>query len=133
MSVGAAGLGLVNTGTSPVHAGLSFDYIGEPLGLAAFASRYSRRRPPEHAVEMPSGVVVDAAGSAMGRRGLPLAARVNHSRRPNATIDCAPGALWPRLRLDADIAPGAEVTLRYPPAFWRDGAGRAISRGFARQ
>jgi len=132
-AVGAAGLGLVNVGTSSIRAGLKFAYIGEPLGPAAFASRYGRRRPAEHAVAMPSGVVIDAAGSAMGRRGLPLPARTNHSRRPNATMDCAPGAMWPTLRLDADVPPGDEVTFRYPDAFWRDGAGRTIGRGFARE
>ena len=78
-------------------------------------------------------MTIDAAGAAMRRRGLPLAARVNPSRRPNAPVDCPPGALWPTLRLDADLPPGDEVTFRYPGAFWRDGAGRAIGRGFARE
>ena len=48
-------------------------------------------------------------------------------------MDCAPGALWPTLRLDTDLEPGGEITFCYPAAFWRDGAGRAIGRGFARE
>lgn len=103
---------------------LFLPYYGKLMSNDQFLRAYPDQD-AVYAMQLPDTRHID------GSKVMGLAARANHSSRPNANFEMGYGVL-PVLVNHQPIKAGEEVRVRYHRDYFETSAGRAIDRGFDR-